>query len=349
MNDLDLDLELQDLFDEVPFPEETQVQPQKQTYREQKFQTQQTPDIDESLIDKLHESNKNMAEKANVRIDEYIDILKQKIFFINKELTETIPFCRDNLYLMMSQSGGGKSTIVANISYSLYVQQKNTLIISTEEGAEDCLMRIACLDLDVSFNSYKKGKMLQEQIQKCKELFPKITKYVKILGVNEPDISPTNIDDVRSILEGSLKHEYSAIIIDYFQLIRTRKNSTQSTYEVLDDLRLFFQSFMKRSKAPLVVMSQLYSQGKRKSNDIDARLKNNSNILETASVAIEVVPDFAESSSTFKIMKDRFGSQGKELKFFFKFGKYISYKEVSIEDRLGLENYENLEIGEDRI
>lgn len=343
----DLIDELEDIFDDIPIieaiPEEyIKKESLDHTYKNSLV----SAEYDLSLIEKLRESNKNMAEKANERIDNYLEILNQKIYFINEELTATIPFCRDNMYLMMSQSGCGKSTIVANISHSLFKQQKKTLIISNEEGAEDCLMRIACLELGFSFNFYKKGRMPKKEVQQCKELFPQITEHVQIFGLNEEGMSPTDIDDVISILEGSLKYQYSAILIDYYQLVRSRKNSQQTTYEILDDLRLYFQKFMKKSQAPLVVMCQLYSSGKRKSLDVDARLKNNSNILETASVAIEIVPDFAEKSTTFKINKDRFGSTGKDLKFFFKNGSYIPYKDVTIEDKLGLENFDNVVVGD---
>jgi len=340
----DLEEELNDIFEDIPWTEEIPPAFEKEMSKKISTPSAPTSEFDFSLIEKLHESNRNMAEKAINRIDSYIEILEQKIFFINQELTNSLPFCRDNFYLMMTQTGGGKSTIASNISYSLYKQKKKTLIISNEEGAEDVLMRIACLELGLSFNSYKKGKMESAQIQNCKDLFPSIADCVQIFGINEDGMSPTSADDVESILEGSLKYDYSAIIIDYFQLIRSRRNSQKNTYEILDELRIYLQKFMKKSKAPLVVMSQLYSQGKRKSTDIDARLKNNSNILETATVAIEIIPDFAERSSTFKVHKDRFGNTGKELKFFFKNGQYIPYGDITMEDKLGLENFENIVI-----
>lgn len=343
--------EINDIFGDIPEIEEDQLlnisggnykeAPIKNIKTEEKRDELQ---INYDLIDKIRENNINVAEKASIRVDNYIDILNKKIYFINNELTETIPFCRDNLYLIMSQTGCGKSTVVSNISYSLYKQEQKSLIISNEEAVEDVLMRIACLDLELSFNAYKKGKMKNTEIEECKRLFPKISQYIHVFGILEEGMNPTDVDDVVSVLEGSLKYDYSAILIDYFQLIRYKKASFKNTYEILDELRLYLQKFIKKSNAPLVVMSQLYSQGKRKTADIDARLKNNSNIMETATVCIEVIPDFAENSSVFKIHKDRFGSAGRELNFFFKKGKYLSLKDVSIEDKLGLDKFKNIVI-----
>lgn len=344
---VDIKQEIDDIFDDIPEIDEELLPEIKNDFVEKKNQNvikNEELQINHSLIEKIIENNTNIAEKASIRIDSYIDILNKKIYFINNELTETIPFCKDNLYLIMSQTGCGKSTVVSNIAHSLYKQEQKSLIISNEEAMEDVLMRIACLDLGLSFNMFKKGKMSNEEIDMCKKLLPNISKYIHIFGISEEGMSPTDVDDVVSVLEGSLKYDYSAILIDYFQLVRYKKSSIKNTYEILDELRIYLQKFIKKSNAPLVVMSQLYSQGKRKSSDIDARLKNNSNIMETATVCIEVIPDFAESSSIFKIHKDRFGSAGKEFKFFFKKGKYIPFSEVSIEDRLGLDNFKNVVI-----
>ena len=126
------------------------------------------------------ESIKEMFES----VQDYNQMLDEKITFINKALTAAIPFTRENLYLMCGYSGNGKSTIAANISHSLYKEEKKTLVISNEEPKQDIIYRVACLELGYNFNDYKKGLMPKAQQLECMKLYPEICKYVKVIDVN---------------------------------------------------------------------------------------------------------------------------------------------------------------------
>jgi predicted DNA-binding WGR domain protein len=81
--------------------------------------------------------------------------------------------------------------------------------------------------------------------------------------------------------------------------------------------------YIKQSNIPVVLFAQLHSLGKRKVPDLDARIKHCPNILEAASVAIEVIPNFENKTTDLIILKDRFGLTGQKVVCGFDKGRYV--------------------------
>src|SRR5690606_3443083 len=102
----------------------------------------------------------------------------------------------------------------------------------------------ACLELGLNFNDYKKGNMPLASQKECVKLFPEISQFVKVLDVNYKDGLTTKLEGVKNALEAVRVQDYSAVMIDYFQLIRySVVDSTKSTYAVLDDLRIYLGQY----------------------------------------------------------------------------------------------------------
>lgn len=275
------------------------------------------------------ESIKGMYES----IASYNRMLQEKITFINKALTAAVPFTRENLYLICAYTGNGKSTIAANISHPLWKEGKKTLVIANEEPEQDVLYRIACLELGHNFNDYKKGIMPLANQKACILLFPEISKYVKVLDVNYKGGLTTKLEGVKNALDAVKTKDYSAVMIDYFQLVRySAADSTRSTYSVLDDFRIYLGQYIKSSNIPVVLFAQLHSIGKRNNVELDSRIKECPGILEPSTVVLEVVPDFENKSTDFKICKDRFGFQGQRISCAFDKGKYVEVTPEHLED-----------------
>ena len=269
-------------------------------------------------------------------IGKYNKMLKERITLINDSLSAAIPFTRENLYLFCGYSGNGKSTTAANISYPLWKQGKKILVISNEESEQDVVFRIAALELGLNFNDYKKGIMSTDQQKQCLTLFPEITKYVKVIDVNYKNGLTTKIEGVMNCLKAVKEEEgYSCVLIDYYQLIKfSAKHPDKTTYENLNDLRVYIGQFIKSANMPVVLFAQLYSLSKRGgAKDIDARLKECSAIVEPATVIIEIVPDFENHTSSFVIHKDRFGRAGQQIVCGFDKGRYVKLSADDISDR----------------
>lgn len=269
--------------------------------------------------------NAESIKEMYSNIQSYNRMIKERITFINPALSAAIPFTRENLYLICAYTGSGKSTIAANISHPLWKEGKKTLVIANEEAKQDVLYRIACLELGYNFNEYKKGTMPISSQKECIKLFPEISKFVKVLDVNWKDGLTTKLEGVKNALEAVKSEDYSAVMIDYFQLIRySVVDSTRSTYSVLDDLRIFLGQYIKKSNIPVVLFAQLHSMGKRNNIELDSRIKECPGILEPSTVVIEVVPNFEDKTATFLIKKDRFGLQGQAIDCAFDKGRYVA-------------------------
>jgi replicative DNA helicase len=270
--------------------------------------------------------NKESLREMVVSIGKYNEMLNEKITLINESLTAAVPFTRENLYLFCAYTGSGKSTVAANISYPLWKQQKKVLVLSNEESKQDVLFRIACLELGLNFNDYKKGTMPGDLQMKAVALFPEISQWVKVIDVNFKEGLTTKFEGVKSALTSVKTSDYSCVLIDYYQLIKySSSDKTKKAYEVLNDLRIWLGLYIKDSNVPIVLFAQLYSQSKRqaKGHDIDARIKDCSAIIEPATVIIEVIPNFEEKTTDFVIHKDRFGAAGAKIVCPFERGRYL--------------------------
>lgn len=286
----------------------------------------QSQDVEISLDDIESFGNKDSLREIVTNISKYNTMLKEKITLINDSLSSAVPFTKENLYLFCAYTGSGKSTIAANITYPLWKQGKKTLVISNEESEQDVLFRIACLDLGLNFNDYKKGMMPVEDQKRVVTLFPEIVKYVKVLDVTYKDGITTKIEGIKKALEAVKKEtSYSCVMIDYFQLVKYSLNDPKKTaYENLNDLRVWLGQYIKSSTMPVVLFAQLYSLSKKGgAKDIDARIKDCSAIVEPATVIIEAVPNFDAQTTDFYIAKDRFGRQGTRIVCAFEKGRYV--------------------------
>lgn len=286
--------------------------------------TNKTIDVSVSFDEIDSFGNNESIKEMYQDIASYNRMIQERITFINPSLSKAIPFTRENLYLICAYSGNGKSTIAANISHPLWKEGKKTLVIANEEAKQDVLYRIACLELGYNFNDYKKGTMPIAHQKECIKLFPIISQFVKVLDVNYKEGLTTKLEGVKNALEAVKSEDYSAVMIDYFQLIRySVVDNTRSTYSVLDDLRIYLGQYIKKSNIPVVLFAQLHSMGKRNNNELDSRIKECPGIIEPSTVILEVVPNFEDKTATFIIKKDRFGLQGQAIDCAFDKGRYV--------------------------
>ena len=307
-------------------------------------------DIDISLEEIDSFGDKESITKMFKSIKSYNSMLDEKITFVNQDLTDAIPFTKENLYLLCAYSGSGKSTVAANVSHPLWKQGKKSLVISNEESEQDIMFRIACLELGLNFNEYKKGRMHKVQQRECMLLFGEISKYVKVIDVNYRGGITTQVEGVKKILEMVKDQDFSCAMIDYYQLIkRSIANPTGGSYDILNDFRIWLGQYIKRANIPIVVFAQLHSLGKRNNKDLDSRIKHCPDIYEPATVVVEIVPNFEEHTSDFIIHKDRFGFAGMKITCGFDRGRFVSLdrealeriqqqKIDKIEDKVGIED-----------
>ena len=293
---------------------------------------EETIDVSVSFDEIDSFGDRDSIKEMYTDIANYNRMIQERITFINPALTAAVPFTRENLYLICAYTGNGKSTIAANISRPLWKEGKKVLVIANEESKQDVLFRIASLELGYNFNDYKKGTMPMAHQKECAKLFPDISKYVKVLDVTYKNGLTTKFEGIKNALEAVKKSDYSAVMIDYFQLIRYKVGDPQaSTYKVLDDLRIYIGKYIKESNIPVVLFAQLHSMAKRNNVELDSRIKECPGIIEPSTVILEVIPDFENKTTSFVIKKDRFGFQGMRIECAFDRGKYVEITPEHIE------------------
>jgi hypothetical protein len=239
------------------------------------------------------------------------------------------------LFLLGDFTVTHNSTIAANVSYPLWQEGKKTLVISNEESKEDVYFRIACLHLGFDFNSYKKGNMPAAQQRQCALLFAQIAQYVKVADVNFEykgvENATATVEGVKALMSSVKNSDYACVMLDYYQLIkRSIDRPDASTYEVLNDFRIWLGQFIKRAEIPVVVFAQLHSLGKRNNKDLDNRVKHCADIYEPSTVVIEVIPNFEEKTSDFVLHKDRFGLAGTRIACAFEKGRFVNISEEAM-------------------
>lgn len=286
--------------------------------------TEELKELEVSFDDIDQFGDKSSLKEVYTDIASYNRMIRERMTFINDPLTTAIPFTRENLYLICAYSGNGKSTIAANISYPLWKQNKKVLVIANEEPKQDVLFRIGCLEKNLNFNDYKKGRMPIDVQTDVAKLFPDIMQYVKVLDVNFKEGFTTKVEGVMNAMNAVIDKDYSCILIDYYQLIKfSKQRPNAKPYEVLNDFRIWLGQFIKRCDIPVVVFAQLHSLGKRANKDLDSRIKHCPDIYEPSTVVIEVVPNFNDQTSDFMIHKDRFGYAGQKVTCGFDHGRYV--------------------------
>jgi replicative DNA helicase len=253
-------------------------------------------------------------------------MLKERLTLINDSLTRAIPLVRENLYLFAAYTGSGKSSTAANISYPLWKQGKKVLVISNEETQKDVVSRIACLEAGLNFQSVIRGEITNIEQASYVQHIPSIKQHIIVKSADDP--RTTRIEGMKNILDAAKNEDFSAIIIDYFQLIKySELHPNKEPYKVMMEFKDYLNAYVKTSSAPVVMFAQLWSLSKRPSKDteLDSRLKECSSIQDGASVVVEIVPNFNESTTDFLICKDRFfGRKGDKLTCPYSKGRFLN-------------------------
>jgi replicative DNA helicase len=252
-------------------------------------------------------------------------MLKERLTLINDSLTKAIPLVRENLYLFAAYTGSGKSSTAANISYPLWKQGKKVLIISNEETQKDVVSRIACLEAGINFQNVIRGEITKMEELSYVVHLPRIKEHVIVFSADDP--RTTRLEGIKNILDMAKNEDFSAIIIDYFQLIKySEMQPNKEPYKVMMEFKDYLNMYVKTSNAPVIMFAQLWSLSKRpaKGTELDSRLKECASIQDGASVVVEIVPNFQESTTDFLICKDRFfGRKGDKLTCPYHKGRFI--------------------------
>jgi len=270
----------------------------------------------------------------------YLDATKNCMTFLSKEFSKVVPLFPGTLALVGARTGGGKSSLTANLIVNTLKQispvtgkNRRVLCISSEELPITCYNRLTCHVLDYNFDA--QDEFTDEQKRTLVDYTANWARLgVTILGEDGSGLA-SSIEGIQGIFNNLLKTNtyYDLILIDYIQKITTsKKNPSLKAHEVLRDTMYLLDGYKNKMNSAIVVMSQLSSQ-KSGDDEVDLdfqdRLRGCKDLITPATVAIELIPDYSMRKSRFVIRKNRYkgNTVGGWIDLGYSKGKFVPYSD----------------------
>ena len=201
--------------------------------------------------------------------EDYIAAARNPLPFINEDFKGIVPFFRNNLILIGSKTGGGKSTVVSNVIYKLLrTRNKATgkghrvLLLSNEEKNADTYNRVACLLRGWSYTNH--SDFTDDQVKEFKDFMAAIGRSGKFTVIEDTyeGISgwTTTPEGIELIFDNLIKNEewYDAVIIDYYQNISSSKTDPSMVpWQVQEKFNNMIDKMKLKYPAPILLLAQM--------------------------------------------------------------------------------------------
>jgi replicative DNA helicase len=270
-------------------------------------------------IHKLREQNK-----------EYIELAKKgSVFLKNDEFKGLVPLFPRNMILVGAQTGDGKSTLTANMTYQFLAQGENVLVITNEEHPTDIMNRVICLTKGWSYHDHT--SITPEQQAEFDRMYPILSQKLEIIDDNYNGVGglTTTLEGIKAIQKSLLENEkkFGIIIYDYFQNTNTsNKNPSASGFEVLHEVGRSWDIFKNQYNAPIIILSQLKAASEEDKTPFKERIEGRKSIYNFCTCAIEVKANKETSTTEWIFKKSRFAkAMGVTVKTGFDRGRYVPY------------------------
>lgn len=258
---------------------------------------------------------------------------KHAITFMYPEISDFIQMASGSLCLVCAATGTGKSTLSANIAYTLMEEGKRVLVIANEEKATDVAARISCLMLGVNIHKYKNKDGVPDAVRDMVldniKTFNHRLSIVALDYQDNPNIvtSPEGMSKLLAKASGV----FDTVIIDYYQNVHTSmENPGMKPYEAQEIFSNSLDHFKNAIGCPIILLAQI----RRGDEDYKVRLEGRRVILNKCTDIFEIKVDKPNSRSALICHKDRWlGNQGEEVLIGYDGGKFVPYNK-SFEDKI---------------
>jgi len=271
--------------------------------------------------------------------DDYLEAAKNPMPFINSEFDNMVPFFRKNLILILSQTGGGKSTTVCSIVDAL-IRKKDpitgrpyrVLVLTNEESETDVFNRLCCHIKGWTYTNH--NRFTDEQRSEFSKYIKIFTQNgnVTVIGDTYRGVSgwTTTVQGIRRIFASLIKNNdnYQAVILDYYQNVTISSDQPElNQYQVQDILSNEFDRVKNVYPGAIVVMAQCDKlSGPDDTKPYNVRIKGAKKIATKCTFICELIPEYELHRSTWEVHKSRFtDSIGKKIITGFKNGRYVPY------------------------
>ncbi len=271
------------------------------------------------------------AQELAEETGDYLIRARKGGVFINNDFKGKVPFFARNIILAAAETGAGKSTISANLTYQAIRQAKRVLVLTNEENPGDVYNRVTCLLKGWAYTNHE--KFTDEQVETFKKNIVLLSQRLTVVGDTYAGITgcTTTIEGIENVLNSLTKKgtEFDVIIFDYYQNIdRSVKAPMLADWQVQYRFCKFLDQYKNRSNACLVVVAQKKPPVKDKELPFREAIEGRKTILNVATCALNIIKDMANSCTLFEIKKSRFNDcVGETIRVGFDRGEYVPYNQ----------------------
>lgn len=218
---------------------------------------------------------------------------------------DTGVFLQPGFVLMGAISGRGKSNVAANLvaGYLRCGRTEPVLVVTNEEPSDSFYNRTACVLRGENFYALKNGRMPESARRKVRQTVEDVIEQVSVVFEGEWDTN--SYEDVVSILDHGVASGVGLIVLDYWQNVNSSRNEPNTeSFKISKMLGAKCKELGKRATMPLVALVQLNTSTE---SHFKERIENDKSLFNHSTQAIEIIADFENSESTFKVHKDRYG------------------------------------------
>lgn len=185
----------------------------------------------------------------------------------------------------------GKSTVLANLIPAILDAKpdKKVFIITNEDNLDLVTTRIACCALGVSLREYRfeRHKMTPEAIELIKQT--KRAVATRIVVASMPRYDTSCMEVVQELLEEAKNNNYSAIFLDYYQIVANSKNFKGIEYVgILKKFGTWLKGYGADLKIPTVIFAQLKPMSEKQDLHVSQRVQADQTIVNHVHVALEI-------------------------------------------------------------
>lgn len=258
--------------------------------------------------------------------------MKNRLPCITDDVTEVMPLEGVEMLLFGALTGQGKSTVAANVAVPILAKNKRILYLSTEERAEDILIRVAALQN--GWNPNNQREWSEEIKVKRNAEVERLVQENNILivdnyspGVDEKTGQPikpadlTVLEDFKLVLNSVIRDglKFDLLIIDYISKVGLSRRTNQNVeWKIMSEATKFVEEWCKSAQTPAIVFTQL--KNKTVDNEeFKVRIPGSKRILDYVTCAVEIATDY--DAHTTKLICHKNRKYGKLFRKTLKFDK----------------------------
>jgi len=214
------------------------------------FEFFDTAEVFDSFMGDLKEQAENPEQKVQCGITEVDDCM-------------VVGFKPGTLTLTVADVGGGKSTMMLNISFGLFKKGHNILFLPLEMSFEEIFKKFLCRETLIDFNRFANPAMLTDQDWECLKSHGEVIKKFQQKFLWADVKSRPTVAEIKRAIERKLKYfQPAVIVIDYIANIKPDAGS--DNWLAIGDILKELRAMGKEHNFAILSAAQLTRDGIKK-------------------------------------------------------------------------------------